>query len=70
MLPALSPQDRALAQLYAQRFNTHDFDGLRALLGEEIRLQLAGRLSLKGKEEVSVYLGNYAKLQGLKAGHP
>jgi RNA polymerase sigma-70 factor (ECF subfamily) len=65
--PVLSHQDRALAQRYAQRFNARDFDGLRAMLAEEVRLQLAGRLNLKGKKEVSVYFGNYAKLQGLKA---
>jgi RNA polymerase sigma-70 factor (ECF subfamily) len=66
-LPALTPGDQALARLYAQRFNARDFDGLRALLAEEVRLQLAGRLNLKGKAEVSVYFGNYARQQGLRA---
>jgi RNA polymerase sigma-70 factor (ECF subfamily) len=63
----LSPEHQALARLYAQRFNARDFDGLRALLAEEVRLQLAGRLNLKGKAEVSVYFGNYARVQGLRA---
>lgn len=62
--PALPPQHHALARLYAERFNARDFDGLRALLAEEVRLQLAGRLEMKGKAEVSNYFGNYARIQG------
>lgn len=64
---ALSPHDWAMTQLYAQRFNARDFDGLRALLVEDVKLQLAGRRALRGKKEVSVYFGNYAGLQGLHA---
>jgi RNA polymerase sigma-70 factor (ECF subfamily) len=65
--PALSPQLLALAQQYAQRFNARDFDGLRALLADEVRLQVAGRVDLKGRAEVSGYFGNYARLNGLCA---
>lgn len=64
---ALSREDWAMTQLYAQRFNARDFDGLRALLIQDVRLQLAGRANMKGKDEVSTYFGNYAKLQGLHA---
>jgi RNA polymerase sigma-70 factor (ECF subfamily) len=64
---ALSAEHRELAQLYAQRFNARDFDGLRALLAEEVRLQLAGRADLQGKAQVSAYFGNYAKVTGLRA---
>jgi RNA polymerase sigma-70 factor (ECF subfamily) len=65
--PALSPQLVALAQQYAQRFNARDFDGLRALLADEVRLQVAGRVDLKGRAEVSGYFGNYARLNGLRS---
>lgn len=65
--PALTPGLLALAQLYAQRFNERDFDGLRALLADEVRLQVAGRIDAKGRAEVSGYFGNYAKLRGLRA---
>jgi RNA polymerase sigma-70 factor (ECF subfamily) len=65
--PVLTEEDWALAQLYARRFNARDFDGLRALLAEEVRLDLASRLSLKGKGDVAVYFGNYAQLDGLRA---
>ena len=62
--PALPPEHHALARLYAERFNARDFDGLRALLAEEVRLNLAGRLQMKGKAEVSAYYGNYAGIDG------
>ena len=63
----LSPEAQAMARLYAERFNARDFDGLRALLAEDVKLDLAGRLQLRGKDDVSVYFGNYAKLNGLRA---
>jgi RNA polymerase sigma-70 factor (ECF subfamily) len=62
--PALPPEHAALARLYAERFNARDFDGLRAMLAEEVRLQLVGRLQMKGKAEVSAYFGNYARIDG------
>lgn len=63
----LPPALLALAQRYAQLFNARDFDGLRALLADEVRLQVAGRVDAKGRSEVSGYFGNYAKLPGLRA---
>lgn len=63
-VPVLPAEAQALVNLYAQRFNARDFDGLRALLAEEVRLQLAGRADMKGKAQVCGYFGNYAKLQG------
>ena len=62
--PQLPPEHHALARLYAQRFNARDFDGLRALLAEEVRLHLAGRLDAQGRAEVSNYFGNYARIEG------
>lgn len=60
---ALPAEAQALVNLYAQRFNARDFDGLRALLADEVRLQLAGRAEMKGKAQVAGYFGNYEKLQ-------
>jgi RNA polymerase sigma-70 factor (ECF subfamily) len=62
--PDLPPEHHALARRYAERFNARDFDGLRALLAEEVRLQLVARLQMKGKAEVSTYFGNYARIDG------
>jgi RNA polymerase sigma-70 factor (ECF subfamily) len=65
--PALPPVQQGLARLYAERFNARDFDGLRALLAEEVRLQLVGRAEVKGKAGVSNYFGNYARIEGWRA---
>lgn len=62
--PPLPPAQHALARMYAERFNARDFDGLRALLAEDVRLDLAGRLHVSGKSEVSRYFGNYASIGG------
>jgi len=64
---ALSPQAWEMTHLYANRLNARDFDGLRALLLEDVRLQLAGRANMQGKGEVSGYFANYAKLQRFHA---
>ncbi|MGC2084928.1 MAG: sigma-70 family RNA polymerase sigma factor [Bradyrhizobium sp.] len=59
--PELTPSDRARLSAYAARFNAHDFDAVRAMLADDIRLDLVGRLRMRGKVEVSRYFGNYAK---------
>lgn len=58
-LPPLDEGDRMLLDLYAQRFNARDFEGVRALLSEEVRLDLVGRVKLRGKTEVATYVGRY-----------
>jgi len=46
---------------WAALFNARDWEGLRALVGEECRLDLVGRASRRGKQ-VGEYFGNYARL--------
>jgi RNA polymerase sigma-70 factor (ECF subfamily) len=58
--PPLDEGDLVLLGQYAQRFNARDFDGVRELLSEEVRLDLVGRVKLRGKTEVSGYVGRYA----------
>ena len=65
--PPISPEQSSLVQMYAQRFNARDFDGLRDLLAEEARLSLPGRAQAKGKAHVGGYLGNYAKVFDVRA---
>jgi RNA polymerase sigma-70 factor (ECF subfamily) len=59
--PELTPEDRDRLSAYAARFNAHDFDAVRAMLADDIRLDLVGRVRMRGKAEVSRYFGNYAK---------
>lgn len=57
--PGLDPRMRQRLRAYADRFNARDFDALRALLAEDVRLDLAGRTRLAGRKDVSVYFTNY-----------
>jgi RNA polymerase sigma-70 factor, ECF subfamily len=56
---ALSARQRQRLQDYADRFNARDFDALRDLLAEDVRLDLANRRRLDGKADVSVYFTRY-----------
>ncbi|CAN5828368.1 sigma-70 family RNA polymerase sigma factor [soil metagenome] len=59
--PRLDPDERARLQAYADRFNARDFDALRALLAQDVRLDLANRVKLAGAANVAVYFGRYAE---------
>ena len=59
--PALSPGERTLLAAYIDRFNARDYDGVRAMLADEVRLDLVNRLQLDGRAEVERYFTNYAK---------
>lgn len=58
--PALSPGERTLLAAYIERFNARDYDAVRTMLAEEVRLDLVNRLQLNGKAEVSGYYTRYA----------
>jgi RNA polymerase sigma factor (sigma-70 family) len=44
---------------YASLFNAHDWDGIRALLADDVRLDLVSQRKAAGRREVGQYLGNY-----------
>ena len=44
---------------YASLFNARDGDGVRALLADDIRLDLVSQRKASGRREVGAYLGNY-----------
>ncbi|HEV2112071.1 MAG TPA: RNA polymerase sigma factor [Gammaproteobacteria bacterium] len=58
--PGLTEPERLLLAAYIERFNARDFDGVRDLLAEEVRLDLVGRVRWSGKPKVSNYLSNYS----------
>ena len=49
---------------YAQLFNARDWDGVRALLADDVRLDLVSRRKLAGRTEVAVYFTNYERMTG------
>jgi RNA polymerase sigma-70 factor (ECF subfamily) len=60
---ALAPPERARLAHYVDRFNARDFDAVRAMLADDVRLELVNRLRLAGRQEVGTYLGRYGEVQ-------
>ena len=59
--PALSGSERARLAAYAERFNARDFDAVRDMLAEDVRLELVARTRMRGRQ-VHTYFGNYASV--------
>jgi RNA polymerase sigma-70 factor, ECF subfamily len=74
--PALSGADQARLSAYVASFNARDFDAIRAMIADDVRLELVNKTRINGKAEVSRYFGNYAKVEdwhlvpGLVEGRP
>lgn len=60
--PGLSDADRTRLNAYVSHFNARDFDAIRAMIADDVRLELVNRTRLNGKAEVSNYFGNYSKI--------
>ncbi|WP_065750776.1 sigma-70 family RNA polymerase sigma factor [Bradyrhizobium paxllaeri] len=58
----LSDADRARLGAYVAHFNARDFDAIRAMISDDVRLDLVNKTRMRGKAEVSRYFGNYAKV--------
>ncbi len=59
--PALSRTERTLLAAYIDRFSARDYDAVRAMLADEVRLDLVNRRELVGRAQVETYFTNYAK---------
>jgi RNA polymerase sigma-70 factor, ECF subfamily len=72
----LSDADRERLGAYVAHFNARDFDAIRAMISDDVRLDLVSRTRMRGKAEVSRYFGNYDKVSdwhlvpGLVEGRP
>jgi RNA polymerase sigma-70 factor (ECF subfamily) len=60
--PALSDADQARLSAYVASFNARDFDAIRAMIADDVRLELVSKTRIRGKAEVSRYFGNYSKV--------
>jgi RNA polymerase sigma factor (sigma-70 family) len=49
---------------YATLFNARDWDGVRAMLAEDVRLDVVERVQKTGKPEVGTYFTNYDRFTG------
>jgi RNA polymerase sigma-70 factor, ECF subfamily len=74
--PGMSEAERQHLGAYVAHFNARDFDAIRAMISDDVRLDLVNRTRMNGKAEVSKYFGNYSKagnwhlVPGLVEGHP
>jgi RNA polymerase sigma-70 factor, ECF subfamily len=74
--PKLSDADRDRLGDYVAHFNARDFDAIRAMIADDVRLDLVNKTRMNGKAEVSKYFGNYSKVNdwhlvpGLVEGRP
>jgi RNA polymerase sigma-70 factor (ECF subfamily) len=74
--PSLSEADRERLGAYVAHFNARDFDAIRDMIADDVRLDLVNKTRISGKAEVSRYFGNYAKAHdwhlapGLVEGRP
>ena len=58
--PIVDEQEKARLRRYANLFNAREFDALRDLLAEDVRLDLVNHVRLHGRKDVSVYFTRYA----------
>jgi RNA polymerase sigma-70 factor (ECF subfamily) len=59
-LPMLSEAMRARLVAYVEGFKVGDFDAVRAMLADDVKLDLVGKFQKQGKGEVGEYYGRYA----------
>jgi len=60
-LPLLADSDRQKMIAYVRLFQGGDFDAIRAMLVEDVKLDLVNRLKLEGRDSISRYFTRYAE---------
>ena len=63
-VPALAEPKRSLLNAYVERFNARDFDAIRNMISDEIRLEVVSTALLNGRKEASTYFTNYTARSG------
>jgi len=75
-LPSLGQAEQLRLARYVDCFNERDFDSVRRMLADEVRLDLVNRLRRSGRGEVGEYLHRYSQVEhwrfaaGLVEGRP
>jgi len=75
-LPALPAAEQARLAHYIDRFNARDFDAVRAMLADDIQLEVVNRTRLDGRGQARTYFHNYSGiddwqlLPGMVEGRP
>jgi RNA polymerase sigma factor (sigma-70 family) len=75
-LPLMSDSDRRKITSYVHLFRSGDFDAIRAMLADDVKLDLVNRLHLEGRDKIGPYFTRYAEVTkwrfvlGAIEGHP
>jgi RNA polymerase sigma factor (sigma-70 family) len=59
-LPLMSEADRRRIARYVDLFRSGDFDAIRAMLADDVKLDLVNRLHWEGRDKVGPYFTGYA----------
>jgi RNA polymerase sigma factor (sigma-70 family) len=62
-LALLSDPERRKIAAYVHLFQSGDFDAIRAMLADEVRLELVNRLKLEGRDKLGGYFTRYAEVR-------
>ena len=61
-LPLMSDADRRKISAYVDLFRSGDFDAIRAMLADDVKLELVNRLQLAGRDKIGSYFTRYAEV--------
>jgi RNA polymerase sigma-70 factor (ECF subfamily) len=64
--PTLDAASRLRLMDYVDRFNARDFDAVRQMLADEVKLELVNRTRMSGRREVERYFHNYNSIDDWK----
>lgn len=59
-LPLLADSERERLADFVDRFRAGDFDAIRAMLADDVKLELVNRLRLEGRPAIEPYFSRYA----------
>jgi RNA polymerase sigma factor (sigma-70 family) len=60
-LPLMSDAARQKMTAYVDLFRNGDFDAIRAMLADDVKLDLVNRLKLEGRDKIGAYFTRYAE---------
>ena len=60
-LPLMSDSDRRKISAYVHLFRSGDFDAIRAMLADDVKLDLVNRLQWEGRDKIGLYFTRYAE---------
>lgn len=61
-LPLMPDPDRRKITAYVRFFQNGDFDAIRAMLADDVKLDLVNRLQLQGRDRIGHYFTRYAEV--------